>query len=84
MPLRLWRAGDERKLVVAAGPLGVQLDPRPAAPVLLAQRAAAEVLAPTRGGSWARLPGSRREVAAIAGLFPAEGVTMLLGDEARE
>jgi tetratricopeptide (TPR) repeat protein len=82
--LRLWRAGEERTVEVAAGALGVQLDPRPAAPVVLPQRAATEVLAPTRGGSWARLPGSRREVAAIAGLFPAEGVTMLLGDEARE
>jgi CHAT domain-containing protein len=84
VPLRLWRAGDERTVEVAAGALGVQLDPRPAAPVLLAQRAAAAVLAPTRGGSHARLPGTRREVAAITGLFPAERVTTLLGDEARE
>jgi hypothetical protein len=84
VPLRLWRAGAERTVEVAAGPLGVQLDPRPAAPVVLAQRAAAEVLAPTRGGSWARLPGSRREVAAIAGLFPADRVTTLLGADARE
>ena len=34
--------------------------------------------------SRARLPGTRREVAAIAGLFPAGRVTTILGDEARE
>jgi hypothetical protein len=82
--VRLWRAGEERTVEVAAGPLGVQFDPRPAAPVLLAQRAAAEVLAPTRGEPHARLPGTRREVAAIAGLFPEDRVTTLLGADARE
>jgi CHAT domain-containing protein len=30
------------------------------------------------------LPGTRREVAAIAGLFPPGGVTTILGDQARE
>jgi hypothetical protein len=84
VPVRLWRAGETRTVEVAAGPLGVQLDTRPAAPVVLAQRAAAEVLAPTRGESLARLPGTRREVAAIAALFPKDRVTTLLGAEARE
>jgi tetratricopeptide (TPR) repeat protein len=84
VPLRLWRAGEERTVEVAAGPLGVQFDPRPAAPVVLAQRAAAAVLAPTRGEQHARLPGTRREVAAIAALFPNDRVTTLLGDDARE
>jgi hypothetical protein len=83
-PLRVWRAGEERSLEVAAGPLGVQFDPRPAAPAVQAQRAAAEVLASTRGESHVRLPGTRREVASIAGLFPADRVTTLLGDDARE
>jgi Tfp pilus assembly protein PilF len=84
VPLRLWRAGQTRAVEVAAGPLGVRLDSRPAAPVVLAQRAAAEVLHPVRGEVLARLDGTRLEVAAIAGLFPAEGVKTLLGDEARE
>jgi hypothetical protein len=84
VPLRFWRAGEVRAITVAAGPLGVRLDPRPAAPVVLAQRAAAEALAPARGESWARLPYTRREVAEIAGLFPAGRVTTLLGEQARE
>jgi CHAT domain-containing protein len=83
VPLRLWRAGEERAVEVAAGPLGVRLEPRPAAAVVLAQRAAAAVLA-TRADPQVRLPGTRREVAAVAGLFPAEGVKVLLGDDARE
>src|SRR5262249_10427697 len=83
VPLRLWRAGETRSVEVAAGPLGVQLDNRPAAPVVLAHRAADAVLA-VRGEAMARLPGTRREVAAIAGLFPADRVTTALGGEARE
>jgi CHAT domain-containing protein len=83
VPLKLWRAGETRSIEAAAGPLGVQLDTRPAAPVVLAQRAAAEVLA-VRGESPARLPGTRREVGAIARLFPTDWVTTVLGDEARE
>jgi CHAT domain-containing protein len=83
VPLTLWRAGETRAVEVAAGPLGVQLDTRPAAPVVLARRAAAEVLA-VRGESPARLPGTRREVAAIAGLFPEGRVTTVLGADARE
>ena len=84
VPLRLWRAGEARTVEVATGPLGVVLDRRPATAAVLAQRAAAEVLHPVRGDAHARLPGTRREVAAIAGLFPADGVTTLLGGEARE
>jgi tetratricopeptide (TPR) repeat protein len=84
VPIRLWRAGDVWQVEVAVGPLGVQFDPRPAARVVLAERAAAEVLTPSRGGPWARLPGTRREVAAIAGLFAAVYTTTLLGNQARE
>lgn len=81
--LRLWRAGEVRPVEVAAGPLGVQLDTRPAADVVVAQRAAAEVLV-SRADPQVRLPGTRREVAAIAGLFPSGSATTLLGDDARE
>jgi CHAT domain-containing protein len=83
VPVKLWRAGETRAVEVAAGPLGVRLDNRPAAPVVLAHREADAVLA-VRGESPARLPGTRREVAAIAGLFPAGKVTTVLGGEARE
>jgi hypothetical protein len=83
IPLRRWRAGETRTIEVAAGPLGLQIDPRPAAPVVLAQRAADEVLR-ARADPQVRLPGTRREVAAIAGLFPPDGVTTLLGEQARE
>jgi CHAT domain-containing protein/Tfp pilus assembly protein PilF len=83
VPLRRWRAGETRTIEVAAGPLGVELDKRPAAPVVLAQRAADEVLQ-ARGESHLRLPGTRREVAAIAGLFPADRVTTLVGEQASE
>jgi CHAT domain-containing protein len=83
VPVKLWREGETRAVEVAAGPLGVQLDNRPAAPVVLAQRAAAEVLT-NRADPQARLPGTRREVATIASLFPPDRVTTVLGDEARE
>jgi tetratricopeptide (TPR) repeat protein len=81
--VKLWRSGETRSIEVAAGPLGVQFDNRPAAPVVLAHRAADAVLA-VRGESPVRLPGTRREVAAIAGLFSADRVATILGDEARE
>jgi CHAT domain-containing protein/tetratricopeptide (TPR) repeat protein len=83
IPLRRWRAGEIRTIEVAAGTLGLQFDPRPAPPVVLAQRAANEVLQ-VRGESQLRLPGTRREVAAIAGLFPSDKVTTLLGEQASE
>jgi len=83
VPLRLWRAGEVRSIEITAGPLGVRLDTRPAAPIVLAQRAADEVLRGTRGDP-GDLAGTGREIAEIAGLFPAAGVKTLLGDEARE
>src|SRR5262249_18589514 len=55
------------------------------APVVLAQRAAAEVLrSGVRAAGWAPLPGTRREVQAIAALFPKDQVTTLLGPDATE
>jgi hypothetical protein len=86
VPVKLWRDGEIRSLEIAAGPLGIQSNPnRPAAQVVLAQRAAAEVLTPKiRGESLAPLPGTRREVQAIAALFPKDQVTTLLGPEATE
>jgi len=84
VPVKFWREGEVRTAEVAAGPLGVALDVRPAAPVVLGRREAARVLRGTRAQAWTRLPGTRREVEAIAGLFPDGGVTTLLGEQARE
>src|SRR5262249_530060 len=66
----------------AAGPLGVALDPRSAAEFVRARRESERVLLGMRGGSRARLPGTRREVEAVAGLFPDGGATTLLGPRA--
>ncbi|QDV33461.1 CHAT domain protein [Tautonia plasticadhaerens] len=86
IPVKLWRNGEVREIEVAAGELGINHDPsRPAAEVVLAQRAAGEVLKPlTRGESLARLPGTRREVELISGLFPDGHATILLGERATE
>jgi CHAT domain-containing protein len=84
--VKFWRDGEIRSVEVAAGKLGISFDPRrSAADVVLARRAAEETMRPlTRGGSWARLPGTRREVEAIAGLFAAGQVETLLGERANE
>jgi tetratricopeptide (TPR) repeat protein len=86
VPITFWRDGEIRALEIAAGPLGIQSNPdRPAVQVVLAQRAAAEVLNPgTRGETLTALPGTRREVQAIAALFPKDQVTTLMGPEATE
>ncbi|MGO9465961.1 MAG: tetratricopeptide repeat protein [Isosphaeraceae bacterium] len=86
VPIKLWRDGEIRSLEIAAGRLGIQSNPnRPAAQAVLAQRAAAEVLKPgIRGEDLAPLPGTRREVQAIAALFPNDQVTTLLGSDAAE
>src|SRR5262249_24802127 len=78
--------GEVRALEIAAGPLGISCNPdRPAAQVLLAQRAAADVLAlGARGENFSPLPGTRSEVQAIATLFPAGRSTLLLGPDATE
>jgi Flp pilus assembly protein TadD len=86
VPIKFWRDGEVRSLEIAAGRLGIQSNPdRPAAQVVLAQRAAAEVLSPrARAEGFSPLPGTRREVQAIAAMFPTGQVTTLLGPEATE
>ncbi len=51
---------------------------------MLARQAAERVLLGMRGGSHRRLPGTRREVEAVARLFPAGTVTTLMGEQACE
>src|SRR5208337_598128 len=66
VPVRYWREGITREVEVADGPLGVMIDNRPAKAAVLARQAAERVLL---GRSHARLPGTRREVEAVARLF---------------
>ena len=82
--MRYWREGITREVEVAAGPLGVTIDSRPARAAVLARQAAERVLLGMRGGSHARLPGTRREVEAVARLFPAGMVTTVMGEQACE
>jgi tetratricopeptide (TPR) repeat protein len=86
VPVKFWRVGEIRAREIAAGRLGIQFNPnRPAAQVVLAQRAAAAVLrSGVRAAGLAPLPGTRREVQAIAALFPTGQATTLLGPDATE
>jgi tetratricopeptide (TPR) repeat protein len=82
VPVRVWRDGRTRDLAVAPGKLGVLFHREPA-PVALKQRQEAEqLLASTRGPAPKPLPGTRREVQAIAGLFPPGRAELLLGRDA--
>jgi CHAT domain-containing protein len=83
--ITLWREGEIRRLEVPPGPLGVESDPNlSVTQVVVAQRSAVEVLEPTRDEGLILLPGTRREVRAIADLFPEDRVTLLLGKGATE
>jgi CHAT domain-containing protein len=86
IPVKLWRDGESRTIEVGAGKLRIQIDPkRKPAEVVLALRTAAAVIRPlTRGEFLMRLPGTRREVEAIASLFPSDRARTLLGDQATE
>jgi CHAT domain-containing protein/Tfp pilus assembly protein PilF len=84
VPVRYWREGFIHEVDVAAGPLGVAIDRRPAREVVRAGQAAEHVLLGMRGGSRQRLPGTRREVEAVARLFPAGAVTTVMGERACE
>ncbi len=78
----VWRDGKALEQVLKPGPLGVDLESRPAAQVILARREADALVRRTRGAHFARLPGTRREVQAIADLFDRKDV--YLGSEASE
>ena len=84
VPVTYWREGITRQVEVAAGPLGVQIDPRPVKAAVLAGQAAEHVLLGMRGGSHERLPGTRGEVEAVARLFPAGSATTVMGEQACE
>jgi tetratricopeptide (TPR) repeat protein len=86
IPVKLWRDGEVRALEVPAGRLGINPDRQQAAAQVVLARLEADAILKrlTRGGDWGRLPGTRREVEAIAGLFPKDQATTLLGSQATE
>jgi len=87
IPVEVWRDGAATRGEVGPGKLGVVLDPRPAPEAIAANRAFKKVLVATRGGDdLAPLPGTRREVEALARLFKADGrpARRLLGADASE
>jgi CHAT domain-containing protein/tetratricopeptide (TPR) repeat protein len=82
VPLGVWRDGKGLDFTVPAGPLGVQVSDRPAAEAVQSRRELAVLLARSRGLSHKPLPGTRKEVTAIARLFPR--AELLLGSDASE
>jgi CHAT domain/PDZ domain len=78
----VWREGKTLELTFRPGPLGVVLDTKPAAAAIVAQRDADALLRQSRGARFHPLPGTRREVKAIASLFDSKDV--YLGSEADE
>jgi tetratricopeptide (TPR) repeat protein len=67
----VWRDGRSSRRELAAGKLGVVIDPRPALEAIAGNRKLQRVLMAARGGSdkFASLPGTRYEVEALAKLF---------------
>ena len=82
VPVQVWRDGQVLEVKVQPGRLGVVLSRQAAAAAVTAAReGAAAVAALDRGPTLEPLPGSRREVEAIARLFPHRRT--LLGREAQ-
>ncbi|MGO9919583.1 MAG: CHAT domain-containing protein [Isosphaeraceae bacterium] len=88
IPIEVWRDGVSSRLDLAAGKLGVIFDPRPAPVAITEQRRLQQVLRSARSGDkdFAPLPGTRREVDALALLFKSDNrpVRALLGTDASE
>jgi tetratricopeptide (TPR) repeat protein len=81
----VWREGVDKPFArtVPPGRLGVVLDRQPARDALADRRKADALLASLRGGGWKDLPGTRVEVALLAGLF-GPSATVLLDSAASE
>jgi tetratricopeptide (TPR) repeat protein len=82
LELSVWRAGRTLRLRLPPDFRGVSADRRPAPAALAARRSAAALLARSRGAGFKPLPGSRREVEAVAALFGR--AEKLLGEQASE
>jgi CHAT domain-containing protein/tetratricopeptide (TPR) repeat protein len=82
IPIQIWREGKALSLTVPPGKLGVVPSTQPAAEALRAQREFATLMQRRRGPAFSRLPGTGREVKAIARLFDQPDI--LLGSKASE
>jgi CHAT domain-containing protein len=82
LPVAVWRNGRTLKVKVFPGPLGVVPSRQAAAEAIRAARDAEELLRRSRGPVFQPLPGTRREVHAIAKLFAK--ADQLLGSDASE
>jgi CHAT domain-containing protein len=88
IPIEVWRDGVSSRRVLAPGKLGAMIDSHPAPDAIVEQRKLQQVLAAARSGDkdFAALPGTRREVEAIARLFAEDSrpTKALLGTDASE
>jgi tetratricopeptide (TPR) repeat protein len=88
IPVEIWRDGVSLHRDLAPGKLGAVIDARPAPEAIVEQREFKQVLAAARSGGedFTPLPGTRREVKALAELFESDSrpVRVLLGTDARE
>jgi tetratricopeptide (TPR) repeat protein len=88
IPIEIWRDGALSRRELAPDKLGVVIDLRPAREAIAEQRKLQKVLAEARSGGedFSPLPGTRREVEAIARLFGSDDrpVKALLGSDASE
>jgi hypothetical protein len=82
VPVEVWRNGKTHNLHVRPGPLGIQTNLRPAKEELLAKPDGDSVVRASQGPAWTPVPGTRREVEAIARLF--DRPLMLFGSDASE
>jgi tetratricopeptide (TPR) repeat protein len=86
--VEIWRAGRSSRHELAPGKLGVVVDTRPAAAAIAERRKLERWLVAARSGDedFAPLPGTRREVEALAQLFKSADrpVRALLGADASE
>lgn len=88
IPVTVWRGGETHRLELAPGRMGLMPVRSPMPGALLDKREMDAALGPVRGGAFEPLPGSRREVQAIARLFGEGGEErndeILLGGAASE
>jgi CHAT domain len=88
IPTEIWRDGVSSHRDLAPGKLGAMIDSRPAPEAIVEQRKLQQVLAAARSGDedFDPLPGTRREVNALAELFRSDNRPShaLLGTDASE
>jgi CHAT domain-containing protein len=74
VPVEVWREGQIIPRALAAGKLGVVLDPRPAPQAIAEVRKLQQILVAARSGDedFAPLPGTRLEVEALTRLFQTD------------